>query len=71
MRAGEAEELAQLFNRRLQGDPACQIRFLPCFVYTICEAGGRFTHGSARPGVGEILVEEELEGKYTKWWVWW
>ncbi|GIL85914.1 hypothetical protein Vretimale_8980 [Volvox reticuliferus] len=60
---GEAEELAQLFNRRLRGGPEWQLHFLPCFVYTIKD-GGRY---SGRRGVLEILVEEELEGKFTKW----
>ncbi|GIL64651.1 hypothetical protein Vafri_18557 [Volvox africanus] len=60
---GEAEELAKLFNRRLGAGPEWQLHFLPCFVYTIKD-GGRY---SGRRGTLEILVEEELEGKFTKW----
>ncbi|GLC46882.1 hypothetical protein PLESTB_000663900 [Pleodorina starrii] len=59
---GEAEELAQLFNRRLAGGPDWQVHFLPCFVYTIRD-GMRYS----KSGVLDILVEQELEGKFTKW----
>ena len=58
LRAGEAEKLAQRFNRRLKGGPEWRVRFLPRFVYSVVD--------SAR-GVVNILVEEELEGKSTKW----
>ncbi|KXZ55302.1 hypothetical protein GPECTOR_3g437 [Gonium pectorale] len=57
---GEAEELAQLFNRRLHGGPEWQIRFLPCYVFMLLDS--RYPTGQ-----GEILVEEELEGVFTKW----
>ncbi|KXZ55301.1 hypothetical protein GPECTOR_3g436 [Gonium pectorale] len=57
---GEAEELAQLFNRRLRGGPDWQIRFLPCYVFTLLDK--RYPTGK-----GDILVEEELEGVFTKW----
>ncbi|KXZ45262.1 hypothetical protein GPECTOR_56g358 [Gonium pectorale] len=57
---GEAEELAQLFNRRLRGGSECQVRFLPCYVFTLRDP--RYPTGK-----GEIVVEEELEGVYTKW----
>ncbi|PNW88703.1 hypothetical protein CHLRE_01g040950v5 [Chlamydomonas reinhardtii] len=60
---GEAAELASLFNRRLRGGPAWQVHFLPCYVYKI--ADGYYSYGSG--GVMEVLVEEELEGKFTKW----
>lgn len=59
--AGEAEELAVLFNRRLAGPPAWQLHFLPCFLYRLYDT--RLWEG----GFGEILVEQELEGKFTKW----
>ncbi|GFR40057.1 hypothetical protein Agub_g595 [Astrephomene gubernaculifera] len=60
---GEAEELAQLFNRRLAGGPAWQVHFLPCAVYTILD----WRYSISKRGVLDILVEEELEGKFTKW----
>ncbi len=59
---GEAEDLAQLFNRRLAGGPEMHVRFLPCHVYTIYEP----RYGN-KDGFMEILVEEELEGHFTKW----
>ncbi|KAG2501020.1 hypothetical protein HYH03_000840 [Edaphochlamys debaryana] len=60
---GEAEELAQLFNRRLQGLPEWQVRFLPCYVYTIVDQ----YLSAAASGVLDVLVEEELEGQFVKW----
>jgi hypothetical protein len=61
---GEAEELAQLFNARLAaGRPAWLIRFLPCHVYTLVDP--RYSH--QRNGLVDVLVEEELEGRYSKW----
>ncbi|PNH12301.1 Eukaryotic elongation factor 2 kinase [Tetrabaena socialis] len=57
---GEAEELAQLFNRRLQLGPEWQVHFLSCCVYTIK------VHKYDR-GMTDLLVEQELEGKFTKW----
>ncbi|PNH00366.1 Eukaryotic elongation factor 2 kinase [Tetrabaena socialis] len=56
---GEAEELAQLFNRRLQLGPEWQVHFLSCCVYTIK------VHKYDR-GMTDLLVEQELEGKFTK-----
>ena len=35
-----------------------QVRFLPCYIYTLHH---RYT------GEREVLVEEELEGKFVKW----
>ncbi len=61
--AGEAEQLAQNFNRRLCMGPAWQVRFLPCYVFGIIEPVL-----SSRPdGLVEVLVEEELEGRFQKW----
>ncbi|KAG2454441.1 hypothetical protein HYH02_001460 [Chlamydomonas schloesseri] len=59
----EAAELAALFNRRLGRGPAWQVYFLPCHVYTIVD--DYYTY--AEDGVMEILVEQELEGRYIKW----
>lgn len=42
-----------------QGDDEWQVRFLPCFVYKL------WHQGRAR----EVLVEDELEGRFIKWWV--
>ncbi|KAG2448501.1 hypothetical protein HYH02_006392 [Chlamydomonas schloesseri] len=60
---GEAAELAALFNRRLGLGPAWQVHFLPCYVYKIVDDRYSYAEG----GQLEILVEEELEGKFTKW----
>ncbi|KXZ55304.1 hypothetical protein GPECTOR_3g439 [Gonium pectorale] len=54
----EAEDFAQLFNRRLGRGPEWQVRFLPCFVYALLDRNHRQF---------EVLVEEELEGQFTKW----
>ncbi|KXZ55303.1 hypothetical protein GPECTOR_3g438 [Gonium pectorale] len=54
----EADEFAQEFNRRLKGGPKWQVRFLPCYIYVLRD-------GSHRQF--EVLVEEELEGQFTKW----
>ncbi|KAG2455009.1 hypothetical protein HYH02_000834 [Chlamydomonas schloesseri] len=60
---GEAAELAALFNRRLGLGPAWQVTFLSCYVYKIIDGYYAYSKG----GQLEILVEEELEGKFTKW----
>ncbi|KAG2448498.1 hypothetical protein HYH02_006389 [Chlamydomonas schloesseri] len=60
---GEAAELAALFNRRLGLGPAWQVHFLPCYVYRVLDGYYAYSAG----GQLEILVEQELEGKFTKW----
>ncbi|PNW84737.1 hypothetical protein CHLRE_03g156650v5 [Chlamydomonas reinhardtii] len=60
---GEAAELAALFNRRLARGPAWQVHFLPCYVYKIIDGYYAYSKG----GQLEILVEQELEGRFTKW----
>ena len=60
---GEAEELAQLFNRRLQGGPSWNVAFLPCWVYSMIDE--RYAYGNR--GEVDVLVEHELEGQFTKW----
>jgi hypothetical protein len=62
--AGEAEDLAQLFNRRLCGGPEWHVHFLPCSVFTVVDP--RFV---GRRGEVDVLVEHEMEGRFTKWWV--
>eukprot|EP00798_Chlamydomonas_sp_ICE-L_P022993 gene22993-30181_t len=59
---GEAEELAVMFNRRLALGKEWQLHFLACFVYTVRDY--RFEQNSGRI---DVLVEQELEGKFTKW----
>eukprot|EP00798_Chlamydomonas_sp_ICE-L_P022996 gene22996-30184_t len=58
---GEAEQLAVMFNRRLAGGKEWQLHFLPCFLYTVRDP----RYGNY--GLVDILVEQELEGKFTKW----
>lgn len=65
--AGEAEELAQDFNRTLRAGPEMQVHFLSCHVYTIYAP--QYAEQGSRDGYMDILVEEELEGRFTKWWV--
>jgi hypothetical protein len=55
--------LAQKFNLCFPSAPASwRIRFLPCWLYSVWD----FRYSSDPV---EFLVEEELEGQYTKWWV--
>ena len=57
---GEAQALAALFNRRAAGPPAWAVGFVEGAVYHVRDA--RYPGGSVR-----VLVEPELEGRYTKW----
>eukprot|EP00798_Chlamydomonas_sp_ICE-L_P022991 gene22991-30179_t len=59
---GEAEELAVMFNRRLALGKEWQLHFLECFVYTVRDYRYQFNSG-----LMDVLVEQELEGKFTKW----
>jgi hypothetical protein len=62
--AGEAADLARLFNEQLLGDPwGWRVNFLTCWLYRVWDPTSKETP------IVEFLVEEELEGKYTKWWV--
>eukprot|EP00798_Chlamydomonas_sp_ICE-L_P013595 gene13595-19468_t len=59
---GEAEELAVMFNRRLALGKEWQLHFLACFVYTVRDYRYQLNRGRM-----DVLVEQELEGKFTKW----
>lgn len=57
---GDAAALAIQFNRRVNGQRAWNIAFLPTHIYSCIDtnyAGGKMW----------LLVEPELEGRFTKW----
>jgi hypothetical protein len=56
----EAEELAVVFNTRLQGRSEWQIHFLQCVMYQVKDP---WYEG----GMGWILAESQLDGVFTKW----
>jgi len=57
---GEAEALAQLFNRRLNLGPAFSISFVQCYLWQTPDL-------RKASGVGLCKVEQELTGKFRKW----
>eukprot|EP00961_Rhodomonas_salina_P249974 3378715-Rhodomonas_salina.3 len=57
---GQAQVLADLFNRRTQRRPELSISFLECCVFEVRD--DRWPNGVAR-----ILAEMELEGRWMKW----
>jgi hypothetical protein len=61
---GEGNELAQLFNDRVEkvfpGHPEFNVRFSECWVFTVRDP--RFKSGEAW-----ILAEPRLEGQWSKW----
>ena len=56
----EAAELARAFNRRVQGPPELQLVFVETDIY-------KCNDWSYPNGEAWVLVEEELEGRFTKW----
>ncbi|KAG2493615.1 hypothetical protein HYH03_008132 [Edaphochlamys debaryana] len=60
----EAESLAKLFNRRLQGPPAWQVHFLACVIYRLVDERGAWVRAG---GTVDVLAEVELEGQLVKW----
>jgi hypothetical protein len=56
----EAQALAKQFNDRAGGPPSWNMYFVKCYMYSLNDWGYQ---GSKT----WILVEQELEGRYTKW----
>ena len=55
----EAEKIALLFNRRLQGESSWQVHFLPCSVYEVKDQ-------DYPKGIAWVLAEPELEGRCVR-----
>jgi hypothetical protein len=56
---GQAQVMAQAFNRRVRGGAHLQLNFVQCFVYTVRDP--RWPGGEA-----QFLAEHYLEGKFIK-----
>jgi len=56
----EAAEIARAFNRRVRGPAELQLNFVEADIYKCYDSG--YPNGEAW-----VLVEAELEGRFTKW----
>lgn len=56
---GQAQVMAEAFNRRVRGGAHLQLNFVQCFVYTVRDS--RWPGGEA-----QFLAEHYLEGKFIK-----